>query len=302
MSMSALTREEKNEGWRIPGSDKGWLNPIYERFLLNLLVRKELRVRYRGSVLGMAWSYAKPAVQFAVFYLALGVFLQLNRSLPAYAAYLFSGIIVINLFSEVFGNCTRSIASNAPLVSKIYLPSELFPWASALVALVHFVPQVLVLVVGAGLYGWRPSFAEGWWFLIGMVILLVFTMGLGMLAAALNAAFRDVENFVDLIIMVATWTSPVLYALSMVKETIGGSVWWALYSLNPITIVVECFHGAFWRPMARALDESGASAPTVAAGAEAAGLWWAGLLIAIVVFAFGTFVFERSKRKFAQEL
>lgn len=302
MSISSITREEKAQGWRVPGSDKGWLNPLYERFLLSLLVKKELRVRYRGSVLGMAWSYAKPAVQFAVFYLALGVFLQLNRSLPAYAAYLFSGIIVINLFSEVFGNCTRSIASNAPLVSKIYLPSELFPWASALVALVHFVPQVLVLMVGAGLFGWRPSFAEGWWFLIGMVILLVFTVGLGMLAAALNAAFRDVENFVDLIIMVATWTSPVLYALVMVKDALGTSAWWVLYSLNPITIVVECFHGAFWRPMASALDSTGEAAPTIAAGAEATQLWWAGLLIAIAVFAFGTVVFERSKRKFAQEL
>ncbi|MDU5962171.1 MAG: ABC transporter permease, partial [Dermabacter sp.] len=56
MSISSITREEKAQGWRVPGSDKGWLNPLYERFLLSLLVKKELRVRYRGSVLGMAWS------------------------------------------------------------------------------------------------------------------------------------------------------------------------------------------------------------------------------------------------------
>ena len=101
------------------------MNPIKERFLLRLLVKKELRVRYRGSVLGMVWSYVKPAVQFIVFYIALGVFLQLQRDTPAYAVYLFSGIVVVNLFGEVFGNATRSITGNGALVAKIYLPSQL---------------------------------------------------------------------------------------------------------------------------------------------------------------------------------
>ncbi len=302
MKASVLTRAEKAEGWRAPGSDAGWMNPIVERFLLHLLVKKELRVRYRGSVLGMAWSYAKPAVQFAVFYLAMGVFLQLNRNLPAYAVYLFAGIVVINLFGEVLGNCTRSISANAPLVAKIYLPSELFPWSSALVALVHFVPQVLVLTVGAVLFGWLPGFDEVFWFLIGMFILVVFTVGIGMLAAALNAAFRDVENFVDLIVMVATWTSPILYPVAMVKETIGGSLWWLLYSLNPITIAVECFHSAFWRDMAPSQDPAHTADATLVVGAEVAHLWWAGVLIALVAFVIGTFVFERAKRSFAQEL
>ncbi len=64
------TRAEQSEGWRAPGQDAGWLNPVRERFLLRLLVRKELRVRYRGSALGMLWSYVKPAVQFIVFYTA----------------------------------------------------------------------------------------------------------------------------------------------------------------------------------------------------------------------------------------
>src|SRR5699024_3680863 len=92
------TRAEQARGWRAPGQDAGWLNPLKERFLLQLLVKKELRVRYRGSVLGMVWSYVKPAVQFIVFYIALGLFIGLSRGTPAYAVYLFSGIVVINLF------------------------------------------------------------------------------------------------------------------------------------------------------------------------------------------------------------
>lgn len=295
------SRTERAEGWRAPGQDAGWLNPVTERFLLRLLVKKELRVRYRGSVLGMVWSYVKPAVQFVVFYIALGVFLQLSKDTPAYAVYLFSGIVVVNLFGEVFGNATRSITGNAPLVSKIYLPSQLFPWSSMIVALVHFLPQLLVLVVGALIMDWRPSPTALVAFVLGMVILLVFTMGLGLLGAALNAAFRDVENFVDLIVMVATWLSPVLYRISMVQEAIGGTwVWW-LYQLNPLTIVVELFHVAFWRYGSQVVQRVPMD-PTLTQPGEPFGLWWAGLLIAAATFVVGTVVFERAKRRFAQEL
>ena len=297
----APTRAEQAEGWRAPGQDAGWLNPVRERFLLSLLVRKELRVRYRGSALGMLWSYVKPAVQFIVFYIALGVFLQLQRDTPAYAVYLFSGIVVVNLFGEVFGNATRSITGNQALVTKIHLPGELFPWASMIVALVHFLPQLLVLVVGALLFGWLPSATSALAFVLGIVILLVFTMGLGLLTAALNAAFRDIENFVDLIVMVATWLSPVLYRITMVEEAIGGTVWWWLYQLNPLTIVVELFHVAFWR-YAPGVVEGVAGDPSLAAPGEPFGLWWAGLLIAVAVFVAGTVVFERTKRRFAQDL
>ena len=295
------SRAEQAQGWRAPGQDAGWLNPLRERFLLKLLVRKELRVRYRGSVLGMLWSYVKPAVQFVVFYIALGLFIGLSKDTPAYAVYLFSGIVVINLFGEVFGNATRSITGNAPLVSKIYLPSQLFPWSSMIVALVHFVPQLLVLVVGALIFGWLPSLTSAVAFVLGMVILLVFTMGLGMLTAALNAAFRDVENFVDLIVMVATWLSPVLYRVSMVEDAIGGTIWWWLYQLNPLTIVVELFHSAFWRYSPEVVDAA-MDDPSLTTPGEPFGLWWAGLIIAGATFVIGTIVFERSKRRFAQEL
>ncbi|HEX7352819.1 ABC transporter permease [Brachybacterium sp.] len=299
------SRAEQAEGWRAPGQDAGWLNPVKESFLLRLLVRKELRVRYRGSALGMVWSYVKPAVQFLVFYIAMGVFLELNKGTPAYAVYLFSGIVVVNLFGEVFGNATRSITGNQALVSKIYLPSELFPWSSMIVALVHFLPQLVVLLVGALLFGWLPSTTAVIAFGLGMLILLIFTMGLGMLTASLNAAFRDVENFVDLIVMVATWLSPVLYRIDMVQRSIDGTVWWWLYQLNPLTIVVELFHVAFWRYSKPVVDEIASGVPgseTLATPGEPFGLWWAGMLIALAVFVLGTVVFERSKRRFAQEM
>src|SRR5690625_6495976 len=93
-----------------------------------------------------------------------------------------------------------------------------------LVAFIHFVPQVLVLLVGAMLFGWSPTLVQLGALGMGIVILVVFTMGLGMITAALNAAFRDVENFVDLVVMVATWLSPVIYRLTPVGGASGGTV------------------------------------------------------------------------------
>src|SRR5690242_4481024 len=101
-----------------PGVGGGLSEVFRTRFLLKLLVRKELKVRYRGSVLGLLWSYVKPGMQFIVFYVALGVFLGLEHSprnpngLPNYAIYLFSGIVLINFFSEALGNASRSIVNN----------------------------------------------------------------------------------------------------------------------------------------------------------------------------------------------
>ena len=135
-----------------PGVGGGLAEVFRTRFLLKLLVRKELKVRYRGSVLGLLWSYVKPGVQFIVFYIALGVFLGLENSprnpggLPNYAIYLFSGIVLINFFNEALGNASRSIVNNGGLIKKIYLPRELFPVASVWVSAVHFFPQLVILV------------------------------------------------------------------------------------------------------------------------------------------------------------
>lgn len=291
VKISVPTREEREEGWRSPGEDAGWRNPFVHRFLLDLLVHKEIHVRYRGSVLGMLWSYVKPATQFLVFYLALGVFLQLNKGMSNYALYLFSGIVVINLFGEIFGNATRSITGNNALVSKIYLPTELFPYATMRVALTHFWPQLLVLVVAGVIMGWRPGFAEIGAFLLAMVILLAFTLGLGMMAAAVNATYRDTENLVDLIVMVATWLSPIMYRIDMVRATVHPWLY-TLYEMNPLTIVVQLFHMAFWRFSGGVTEGVG----------DSMHLWWFGILLSVVVFLLGNIVFGRAKRGFAEAM
>lgn len=275
-----------------PGRGQGLLDVFRNRFLLRLIVKKELRVRYRGSVLGMLWSYVKPAVQFVVFYVALGLFLELNKGTEDYAVYLFSGIVVINFFGEGFSNATRSIVGNAALIRKIYLPRELFPVSSLYVSAAHFLPQLLVLVVGAVIAGWRPNPAELGAGVLGFVIIAVLALGLGLLFGAVNVLYRDAENFVDLIVMVATWASPVLYTWDRVAATFPAWLF-TIYQLNPITAAVELFHYAFWYP--------GTTNPVELPP----NMWmfaFSALAISLVILAAGQSVFRRLEGRFAQEL
>jgi ABC-2 type transport system permease protein len=255
-------------------------------------VRKEVQIRYRGSVLGWAWSYVKPTAQFIVFFLALGVFLQLNQSMESYPIYLFSGLIVINLFNEAFGNGTRSLVDNGSLIKKIYLPREMFPVASTIVAFVNFLPQLLVTVVVCVFVGWRPEAIQVAGLILGMLILIILATGLGMLFGAANVSFRDSQNVVELIALVVTWASPVLYPWTTVRDHFPAWVV-ELYLLNPVTTVVELFHAGLWYP-------------TTSGAADLPGdLILRGLIalaIALLVLALGQFVFRRLEGRFAQDL
>lgn len=294
MSTGALT----DAGFRSPGRSAGLLEVVRKPYLTSLIVHKELRARYRGSVFGMLWSYAKPLTQFFVFYFAVGVFMRMNDSVEHYVIYMFAGIIVMNYFSEVFGNATRAVVGNAALVKKIYLPRELFPVSSMLVALVHFLPQVVVLLGGAIYMGWQPSVRGIGAILVGFLIVTCTSLGIGLMTGALNVFYRDSENFVDLLLMMATWLSPVLYTWSMVHDALG-HVWdgtlWYLYQLNPLTVAVELFHFGFWEAT---LDgASGASlVPHMGAWTLVASALAVGMLVV------GELVFRHLDPRFAQEL
>lgn len=282
-----------------PGRGAGLRDVVRQRFLLRLIVRQEMRVRYHGSLLGVLWSYVKPAVQFVVYFYALGVFLRVNENLEDFAIYLFAGLVVMNFFGEAFGNAARSIVRNAPLVNKIYLPRELFPVATTYVAAIHLLPQVVVLLVGAVMAGWTPSFAALFSALLGFAVVASLVSGLGLLMAALNVYFRDVENIVDLVLLVVVWLSPVLYPWTFAQGKIGPGWLETLYLANPLTIAVQLFQRAFWFPGAqsaadnRAVDQLGPDLLTRGLLA---------LLGSLAVLALGQLVFRRLEGRFAQEL
>ncbi|MGR4009514.1 ABC transporter permease [Leucobacter sp. 1207-22] len=274
-----------------PGASRGLVDVFKHRYLLQLLLKKGISTRYYGSALGWVWSYIRPLAQFLMYYLVFGVILDTNKGLPLFPVYLVAGIVAVNLFSEALRNTTSAIVDNKALVKKIFMPRELFPVAAVGVALVHFLPQALVLLVVALFLGWTISFAAVGAFLLGVFIILLFALGLGLFFGALNVAYRDSRNFVDLILMFATWTSPVLYSWTMIRDRAPDWLY-NLYMANPMTTAVELFHDAFWLPMAGNTSRPDHMLLNIGIG----------LAISIITLLVGQLVFRRLEGKFAQTL
>jgi ABC-2 type transport system permease protein len=291
ITLTALESPELAEFQR-PGRSHGLVDVLRKRYLLRLLVRKGTATRYRNSALGWVWSYIKPLSQYVIYYFIMGVILGNTRNIENFPVYLLSGVIAINFFNEAFSNATKSITDNKALVKKIYLPRELFPVASVIVAFIHFLPQVVVLIAVALLSGWLPSLATLGCFVLGVVLLTILATGLGLILGAVNVAYRDAQNLVEIIRMFATWTAPVLYSWQHVAAHLPG---WAaeLYMLNPLTSAVELFHRAFWYTGA---SENMAMPPEL----------WRNVFISLgfsaVILVIGQFVFRKLERGFAQDL
>ncbi|MCR2818055.1 ABC transporter permease [Microbacterium sp. zg.Y1090] len=276
----------------VPGRGRGLVDLIRWRYLLGLLVRKGTATRYRNSVLGWTWSYVKPLSQFVIYYFVMGVILQFHRDIENFPIYLFSGVIIVNLFNEAFGNATNSIVENRALVNKIYLPRELFPAASVIVALIHFAPQMLVLLVICLLVGWTPTIGAVLGAVGAVILIVAFATGLGLFFGGINVRFRDAQNFVEIIRMFATWTSPVLYTWMLVRDVLSGPVF-AIYMSNPLSVAVELFHHGFWNA-------------TVEQQQPFPPLFWAysiaGVAACLIMLVVGQTVFRKMERTFAQDL
>ncbi|MDQ1125259.1 ABC-2 type transport system permease protein [Microbacterium sp. SORGH_AS 505] len=276
----------------VPGRGRGILDVIRWRYLLSLLVQKGTATRYRNSVLGWTWSYVKPAAQFAVYYFVMGIILGLHQNVPNFAIYLFCGVVMVNLFNEAFTNATDSIVANGSLVRKIYLPRELFPLAAAIGAVIHFLPQAAVLVLICLIAGWSPSLLAIGAALLGIVLVVVWSFGLGLLFAGVNVRFRDAHNFVEIIRTFSTWTSPVLYTWVYVQTALP-SWGFHIFMSNPLTVAVELFHVGFWDAT---VDKGHGLPPHFLVYVVAS------LVVSLIVMIAGQITFRRFERSFAQDL
>lgn len=219
----------------------------YRELLVNL-IRKELKVKYKDSVLGFVWSLLLPLVQLFVYWLVIGKFLGAG-AIPAYGVYIFCGLAVWTLFSEILSTATTSIVFNSGLVKKVYFPRELFPLAATGAALVNFLFQLLILfgaVVIAGLNSGKwPQLIELPLPLLGLVVLVVFATAVGLLLAAANVYLRDVQHLITVVLMLWFWITPIIYNVRRVSGELPSALY-TLYLMNPMAPVVFSFQAFFW--------------------------------------------------------
>ncbi|MFD1715581.1 ABC transporter permease [Amnibacterium flavum] len=223
---------------------------IDHRALLGLLVRRDVKARYKDSALGMLWTLINPLVQLLIYWLVLGQILGAARGIPDFAIYIFSGLTIFGLFSETLSAATGSIVANSGLVKKVYVPREIFPLATAGSALVTFGVQLIVLVAACLILDSAPLSMGLLYFLPAVLIVVIYAVSLGILLSAINVYLRDVQYLTSILLMLALWSSPIVYGWTMVQQVIDrlGLPQWLLdvYSANPVTIAVLGFHRAFW--------------------------------------------------------
>jgi ABC-2 type transport system permease protein len=227
-----------------PWSQQGLIEVFRHRYILTLLVRREIAARYQGSVLGLLWSYVNPLSQFLIYYFVMGILFGRAQRTEDFAIHVFCGLIVVHFFVETMNAGTRSIVRNKSLVQKMAVPREMFPVASMLVSLFHVVPQVLILLVATLIAGWQPDPMGLIYGVLGLLIAMILGTAMALMFSAANVFLRDISNAVSILSNFVRFGVPMMYPYALVAERFRGHT--DLYLLNPMTQAVLCFQRAFW--------------------------------------------------------
>jgi ABC-2 type transport system permease protein len=276
----------------LSGAKASLLDLWHHRQLWLLLTRRELKARYKDSVLGFVWTLIRPLINLLIYYFVIGKVLGAWRSIDNFAVYVFAGLTAWTLFSQIIATSTASIIANVGIVKKVYLPREIFPLASSGAAFVDFLAQLAILFIGALLMiGHFDGEAFVVYGPISLLVLLTWGIALGLLLAAVNVYLRDVQYLVEVLLMIGFWLTPSVYSFEMILENTPR---WLpdLYLLNPTAVAVMGFQKAFW----------GVGSPEAIWPSDLLPRLGVMLLLGIILTFVAQRVFARLQRNFAQEI
>lgn len=235
------------------------------RHLLRNLVVKDLKLKYRGSVLGFVWSLANPLLMIAVYTIAFTYILGIRT--PGFVFYLMLGMLAWTFFANAIAMGTGAIADNGGLVRSVWFPRAILPIATVLFNLAQYVLTALVfLPVLMTIYGVRPA-APMAAYPIVVLLQTAFTIGIALLLAVGTAFFRDVRHFVEVALPVIFWATPVVYETSRLPDRVRDVI-----VLTPLSPYVVAYHDLFFYRRWPS-GETWALATIYAALSLATGLW-----------------------------
>ena len=299
----------------VGGRFTGFLSSVRQvlstRELLDLLIRRELKSRYKDSSLGFVWSLIRPLTMLLIYFVAIGQFLGAARGIPDFSIFVFSGLTLWGLYNEIISSGTQSILSNAGLIKKVYLPREIFPLAATGSALFNFVIQFGVLIAATLVLGQFPLSVRLLYIPAAIAIVLVYGVAFALLLSALNVYLRDIQYLVEVALLIFFWASPIVYSWSLVLSAgaRSGLSWLSdVYLLNPMSVAILAFQKGIWKAgsESRVLGVTASGAPNVVGPQP----WPVDLdLRLLVVFLVGLVllwvsqrVFSRLQGNFAQEI
>lgn len=260
---------------------KGWvalqLRELWRyRELLYFLTWRDIKVRYKQTVLGAAWAVIQPFMTMVVFSLFFGRLAQIPSDGIPYPIFSYAALVPWTFFANGLGQSSNSLVGSSNLIKKVYFPRLAIPIATILSGVIDFILAFLVLLVMMFFYGIFPT-ANVVWLPFFLLLALVTSLGAGLWLSAMNVQFRDVRYVVPFLTQLWLFATPIAYPSSIIPE-----VWRPLYAVNPMVGVVEGFRWAL-------LGVETRPGPMVIVSAIAA----VGLLVS------GAFYFRRMEKTFA---
>jgi lipopolysaccharide transport system permease protein len=231
-----------------PGAvEKNYWQDIWRfRELFYILTWRDLKVRYKQTVLGVAWSVLRPLLSTVIFSVLFGRIARLDSEVPQqyYLVFVFAAMLPWQFFSNALSESSNSIVQNSNLITKIYFPRIIVPASTVIVSLVDFMISFVLLLGMFVIYGLMPS-----WKIVFLPAFLMLAFlaafGIGLMLTALNVKYRDFRFVMPFIIQFGVFVSPVAYS-SLVVQTNFGVGARLLYSLNPLVGVIDGFRWAIF--------------------------------------------------------
>lgn len=212
-----------------------WRDLWRERELFYFLAWRDLLVRYKQTIIGVAWTVLRPLASILVYTFVFGILAQLPSEGVPYTLVVLTGLLPWQLFSLALIVSSDSLLANAHLVQKVYFPRLVIPLSSVVVCVVdHLISFLLVF----GLMLWFGLWPKPQFLLLPFVTLLAVAcaLGLGLIAAALNTRYRDLRQLIPIVLQVGVFICPVAYLTSLVSPK-----WQMIYALNPMVGIIDAF-------------------------------------------------------------
>ncbi|MGD8529441.1 MAG: ABC transporter permease [Syntrophobacterales bacterium] len=260
---------------------KGWvslkLGELREyRELIYFLTWRDIKVRYKQTVLGAAWAIIQPFFTMVVFSLFFGKLAKVPSDGLPYPIFAYAALVPWTFFANGLSQSSNSLVGNANLIKKVYFPRLVVPFSSVISGLVDFVLAFIVLIGMMLVYGIFPTINIVWLPFL-LLLTLVSALGVGLWLSALNVQYRDVRYTVPFLTQFWLFATPIAYPSSLLSEP-----WRTLYGINPMVGVVEGFRWAL-------LGTDSAPGPIIMVSS----------LVALALLVGGCFYFRRMERTFA---
>lgn len=250
-----------------------WRDLWCYRELLYILAWRDVAVRYKQTVIGIAWALVQPLAQMIVMVIVFSKMAKLpSEGTAPYALMVFAAMLPWQFFASAISAASMSIAGNANLISKVYFPRMIIPAAAVVTSLVDFLVAFAILAALMLWYGYPP----GWRMLtlpIFVLLAMLSAFGPGLLITALNTEYRDFRYVIPFVVQFGLYVSPVGFSSAVVRETFGETLF-LLYSLNPMVGVIEGFRWAILGGEVQLHVPALAMSFALSAGFLALGAWY----------------------------